>query len=88
MKRKRRGLLLHVDDLEVGQQVTVHHWKDRRPDWMGVALEITAINLPFVAFKALSDENFPTVPLDIRHCVLMPITPEFVQAQMRRPAEN
>lgn len=80
-KRKRNGLLLAPDDLEVGKFVAVHSVKgsDQPLPFFGIASEIRAIDLPFVVVKPVSSNETATV--DVRYLNLMPVTDEFVQAQ-------
>jgi hypothetical protein len=84
MKSKhRKGLLLHADDLEIGAVCTVHHWNDhQRHFWCGDALVVKAINLPFIVAKfAAQPQDWPSITLDLREVALMPVSPDFVEAQ-------
>lgn len=78
-----RGLLLTADDLEIGQQLAVHHCNHWSP-LLGESLKITAINLPFVVAKLLAHPESSPVTLDTRDCRLMPVTDAFVAAQQGR----
>ena len=77
-----RGLLLQADDLQVGQQVAIHSWKSGKAHWLGDALEIKAINLPYLIVKFISQQEWPSVTLDTRQVNLMPVSREYVQAQL------
>jgi hypothetical protein len=80
-KRKRKGLLLAPDDLEVGRFIAVHSTKgsDQPQPFFGLATEIKAINRPFVVVRSVANDEIAT--LDIRYLNIMPVTQEFVQAQ-------
>ncbi len=81
-KHKRKGLLLAPDDLEVGKFVAVHSFK-RSNDSMrffGQCAQIKAINFPFVVVWSVGDNEIATI--DLRYFNLMPVTEEFVQAQV------
>lgn len=82
--RKKKGLLLAADDLEVGKHIAVHSvkWtKDPMP-FFGVASEVKAINLPFVIVQPVGSTE--TATLDVRYLNLMPVTDEFVRAQQSK----
>jgi hypothetical protein len=79
--RRRNGLLLAVDDVQVGQLVTIHHWRDRREWGMGVALRIEAINLPYLVAQPLNEPEARPAILDLRRLRLMRISEEFARAQ-------
>jgi len=81
MKRKRKGLIVRADDLEIGSVVTVHHWW--RPDlwdFLGSPLGVKAVNLPFIVVQNVAEPDYPPVTLDTRRCALMSVTKEFVAA--------
>jgi len=81
--RKRVGVMLAEDDLEVGQYVCVYNLKkteDGAPI-MGQSLHIQAICLPYFVGKLLSDPSEPVLTLDCRYLNLMRVTEEFVKAQ-------
>lgn len=84
MKSKRHnGLILHADDLETGTVCTIHHWHDGRHFWCGDCLEITAINLPYIVAKFAAQPNeWPSITLDLRELDLMPVSREFLAAQV------
>lgn len=85
-KRRRNGLLLAPDDLEVGKFIAVHSVKDSDQPlpFFGIASEIRAIDLPFVVVKPVG--NHETATIDVRYLNLMPVTQEFVQAQAPQQA--
>jgi hypothetical protein len=80
-KRKRKSLLLAPDDLEIGKYVAVHSIKGTKHTlpFFGQAAQITAINLPFVVAKPVSDNGIATI--DLRYLNLMPVSEEYVKAQ-------
>ena len=79
--RKQKGLLLEVDDLEIGKFIAVHSVKgtDEPMPYFGTASQIKAINLPFVVVHPVGSADTATV--DVRYLNFMPVTEEFVQAQ-------
>jgi hypothetical protein len=79
--RRRNGLILAADDLQRGLLVTIHHWRDRREWGMGVAMRISAINLPYVVAQPLNDAEARPAILDLRRIRLMRISEEFALAQ-------
>ena len=81
LNRKKKGLLLAADDLEVGKYVAIHSVKgsNRAHPFFGHAGEIRAINLPFVIVKPVNNPEIDT--LDVRYLNLMPVSDEFVRAQ-------
>lgn len=76
-----KRLILAADDLHVGMAVAIHSWRDDKKHWLGDALEIRAICLPYIVVKFVSVQEWPSVTLDSRQVNLMAVTPEFVQAQ-------
>lgn len=81
MKHKKKGLLLHADDLEVGRLCTVY----QGPPYMtGLALKITAINLPFIVVTPYDPTKPAPITLDIRTTPLMAVTKDFAEAQLDR----
>lgn len=80
---RRNGLILYADDLQIGTAFTIHHWNDnKRRFWCGDALVVKAVNLPFIVAKfAAQPQDWPSITLDLREVALMPISPEFVEAQ-------
>jgi hypothetical protein len=79
---KDKSLILAADDLQVGQQVAIHSWRDEKKHWLGDALEIKAICLPYLVVKFISQQEWPSVTLDARQVNLMQVSPEFVTAQL------
>lgn len=79
--RRRNGLLLAADDLQRGQLVTIHNWRDRREWGMGVALRVEAINLPYLIVQPLNDAEARPVILDLRRLRLMRVSEEYARAQ-------
>lgn len=81
LNRRKKGLLLAADDLEVGKYVAVHSAKESNDPlpFFGVAAEVRAINLPFVVVQPVGCKDTATV--DVRYLNLMPVTEEFVRAQ-------
>ncbi len=78
----RKGLLLHADDLAIDTVCTIHSWHDGRHFWCGDALVVKAINLPSVVAKFVAQpEDWPSITLDLREVALMPVSPDFVEAQ-------
>jgi hypothetical protein len=83
-KTKKKGLLVQADDLEVGQYYTVVGLKHRPNQHLpisGQAFKVTAINLPFLVGKMVSDQSQPVITFDVRYLNFMKIFPEYVQAQ-------
>ena len=81
LNHKKKGLLLAVDDLEVGKYVAIHSVKGSNQafPFFGHAGVIRAINLPFVVVKPVGNPELDT--LDVRYLNLMPVTDDFVRAQ-------
>ncbi len=79
---KDKSLILAADDLHTGQHVVIHSWRDDKKYWLGDALEIKAICLPYLVAKFVSVQEWPSVTLDTRQVNLMWVSPEFVQAQL------
>lgn len=81
LNHKKKGLLLAVDDLEVGKYVAIHSVKGSNQafPFLGHAGVIRAINLPFVVVKPVGNPELDT--LDVRYLNLMPVTDDFVRAQ-------
>ena len=79
--RKKKGLLLAPDDLEVGRFIAVHSTKrSNRPlPFFGLAAEVKAINLPFLVVRVVGSDEIVTI--DVRFLNIMSVTKEFVQAQ-------
>ena len=63
---KDKGLILPTDDLQVGQHVAIHSWRDEKKHWLGDVLEIRAICLPYLVVKFILQEEWPSVTLDTR----------------------
>jgi hypothetical protein len=80
-KRKKKGLLLAPDDLEVGRFIAVHSTKgSNRPlPFFGLAAEVKAINLPFLVVRMVGTDEIVTI--DVRLLNIMPVTREFAHAQ-------
>lgn len=79
--KRRKGLLLAADDLEVGRLVAIHHGTRQYRDFCGASLQITAINLPFVVARLLPRPEISPLTLNVRDCVFMPVSEEFAAAQ-------
>lgn len=75
-------MILAIDDLQVGQQVAIHCWKNGQTHWLGDALEIKAMCLPYLVVRFIAQEEWPSVTLDTRQVHLMAVTREFVEAQL------
>lgn len=80
MKRKK-GLLLAADDLQVGRLIAIHHGSRQYRDYRGASLQITAINLPFVVARMVPRPDIPPLTLNVRDCVFMAVTEEYAAAQ-------
>jgi hypothetical protein len=78
---RHSGLLLAADDLQQGQLLTIHHWRDGREWGMGVAFRLEAVNLPYLVVRPLNDADARPAILDLRRVRLMRITEEFARAQ-------
>jgi len=85
MKRHTKGLLLAVDDLEIGRLVAIHHGTRQYRDICGASLKITAINLPFIVATLVPRPEIPPLTLNVRDCRFMPVTEEYAAAQMHLP---
>jgi hypothetical protein len=72
---KDKSLILAADDLQVGQCVLIHSWRDGKSHWLGDAFEIKAICLPYLVVKFLSQQEWPSVTLDTRQVNLMQRAP-------------
>jgi hypothetical protein len=83
--KKHRGLFLHPDDMEVGQICAVHSMKlhNNPSPIFGEALQITAIQLPFVLAQPLAYALQPPVTLDVRYMNMMPVSNEYADAQKK-----
>jgi hypothetical protein len=79
---KEKSLILAADDLHVGMAVAIHAWRSDKKHWLGDALQIKAICLPYLVVKFVSQKEWPSVTLDSRQVNLMAVPPEFVQAQL------
>jgi hypothetical protein len=79
---KNKSLILAADDLQVGQHLVIHSWRDDKRYWLGDALEIKAICLPYLVAKFVSVQEWPSVTIDTRQVNLMAVSPEFVAAQL------
>jgi hypothetical protein len=85
---------MSLDDMHPGVYVTVNRWHDNagatvdRHDYVGSALCIVHIEIPFIVVSLLSSYvKEPTkVALDYRRCELMAISDEYVKAVTGRPA--
>jgi hypothetical protein len=80
---RRKGLLVHPDDLAVGHYYCVHGVKgDPTETWpiFGQVFRIKAINLPFVVGELVADPA-QTVTFDVRYLEYMRVTPDFVKVQ-------
>lgn len=85
MKRKtRKGVIVQPDDFEVGQFYTVYGMK-HRPDQpvqiAGLSFRLTAMNLPFLVGKLVTDEKHPPITFDARFLSFMRVTQDYVMAQ-------
>lgn len=78
---KEKSLILAADDFQVGHHIAIHSWRDAKKHWLGDALEIKAICLPYLVVKFVSVQEWPSVTIDTRQVNLMAVTPEFVAAQ-------
>ena len=58
------SLILAADDLQVGQHVAIHSWRDEKKHWLGDALDIKAVCLPYLVLKFVSVQEWPSVTLD------------------------
>jgi len=82
-KPRTRGLLIQADDLQLGRFYCVHGVKgDPTETWpiFGQSFHVKAINLPFLVGELVSDPT-QSITFDVRRLDLMPVTPDFVQAQ-------
>lgn len=82
-KFRRTGLIVHSDDLAVGEWFAVYGLKnepDQAVQIAGMAFTITAINLPFVVGRLASDPAHP-LTLDSRYLTFMRVSDEFIAAQ-------
>lgn len=73
--------MLRPDDLKSGQHVAIHSWLDEKKHWLGDALRIKAICLPYLIVKFITQEEWPSITLDSRQVNLMAVSREFVEAQ-------
>jgi hypothetical protein len=80
----RKGLIVATDDLNVGEFYTVVGCKlhDNPVPIAGLAFQATAINMPFMVGKLVSDPNSPAVTFDLRYLNLMRVDMEYVKAQL------
>lgn len=88
-KKKRLGMIVQADDLEVGQFFAVHGLKngnDQPVQVAGMAFKLLAMNLPFVVGKLACDPDHGPLTFDTRFLNFMRVTPEYVHAQ--RPDEK
>ena len=81
---RRKGLVVHPDDLEVGQSYAVYGLKGGPAEPVpvaGMAFELQAMNLPFLVGKLAADSAHPPLTFDTRFLTFMKVTEEYVQAQ-------
>lgn len=78
---------LKFGDLKVGDIITILEWRElkgdnqRRRDWIGEILTITALSYPFISVRIDSRTiGRETVPIDTTECTLAPLTTEYVEA--------
>ena len=83
---RRKGLLLAVDDLEIGKLVAIHHASMEFRQLRGISLRIAAINLPFIVAKLVPRPDIPPLTLNVRECRFMPVTEDFAAAQTQEIA--
>jgi len=88
-------------ELEVGQKVTILEWNAREiqsggmfststrivrdRSWVGDAMTIRAISLPFIVVDALSYNKPTRRTLDTRELVLMELSDEFLAIKNGKP---
>jgi len=83
--KRRKGLLLAADDLEIGRLVAIHHACKEFRELRGASLKITAINLPFVVARLVPRPEIPPLTLNVRDCAFMPVTEDYAAAQTCPP---
>jgi len=81
--KKRKGMLLYVDDLNVGDYIAVHSMKGdpNHKEILGIALKVKAVELPFVLGQPVMNSKHPPVTLDVRYMDLMRVSEEYARAQ-------
>lgn len=87
-KHRKPGLIVHEDDLSVGQWYAVFGLKNGSPQPVGIAgmaFRIVAMNLPFMIGRLAADPANP-VTFDTRCLAFMRVSDDFVMAQ--RPGED
>ena len=88
-KSRRTGLIVHSDDLQVGNFYAVYGQKcgpEEPLQVSGMAFKLTAVNLPFVIGKLACDPSHPPMTFDARFLNFMKVSDDFVNAQ--RPDES
>lgn len=84
MKKKRRktGLIVQPDDLNIGEWYTVLGMKNEMDafPYAGMAFRITAMNLPFIVGRPAIDPPHP-ITIDSRYMNLMKVSDDYVMAQ-------
>jgi len=83
-KPRRTGVIVHPDDLEVGQYYAVlglRNGSEESVQIAGMAFRLLAINLPFIVGKLASDPSHPPLTFDVRFLTLMRVTDDYVNAQ-------
>jgi hypothetical protein len=82
-KKRRRGLILAPDDLEVGSHYMVYGLvgdPDAPLSASGQPFQVKAINLPFVLGRWVADPLGPPVTVDVRLVLLMRASDDYVRA--------
>lgn len=73
--------IIKPENITVGANLTVNKWISHSDNsWVGDALEVVAIDLPFIVVKevgGLLDENFS---LDVRRVQLQTLSVEYIRA--------
>jgi len=83
-KTRKVGLLVHADDLQVGNHYAVHGIKHRPTEThpiLGQPFRIKAMDLPFIVGQLVSEPTHPPVTFDVRFLTFMKVSPDFVKAQ-------
>ena len=80
---ERKGLMLGIDDLTVGNYYAVVGMKHQDGPMLvsGQAWQCTAIQLPFVVGKLVFDPNLPPLTFDVRYMDFMKVNEDYVIAQ-------
>jgi len=81
-KPRSKGLLVHPDDLEIGEYYAVYGLKNGEAAQIsGMAFKLLAMNLPFIVGKLAHDPAHPPLTFDARFLEFIRVSDDYVTAQ-------